>query len=166
MGEVIAQDLLAQHHLSGLVTSAGTTALDGVEATDRAQQTVRRRGLDLSSHLSRRVTAAMVADADLVLAMERRHIMDLTNKHGAALLSTYTVAELAELAAHTPRHRGERTTEWLRRAAAGRTATSALAAPEIDDPIGRSMRRYRAAASSIAHALELIVIAYGAGSDH
>ena len=53
--------------------SAGTDALDGDAATPRAIQAAARSG-DLSANRSRRLTAELVADADLVLAMERHHV--------------------------------------------------------------------------------------------
>ncbi len=164
MGEVIARDLLTQKGLVGDVTSAGTEAVGGIEATDGAQRAVRRLGLDLAAHLSRQVTPSIVASTDLVLAMERRHLVDLTNDHDASLVCTYTIPELATLAAVTPRMRGEGTGEWLARVGDGRTPTHALQAPEIEDPTGRSLRKHRATAATIAECLSRILDAYGAGS--
>lgn len=164
MGEVIARDLLRRKDLVGAVTSAGTGALDGIEATDSAQRTVRRLGLDLAAHLSRQVTPSIVAGTDLVLAMERRHLVDLTNDNHASLVCSYTIPELAALAAATPRMRGEVTSKWLARVGDGRTPTHALQAPEIEDPTGRSLRKHRATAATIAECLSRILDAYGAGS--
>jgi protein-tyrosine-phosphatase len=53
--------------------SAGTDALDGDQATAKAIQAAGQSG-DLSAHRSRRLTAELVAEADLVLAMERHHV--------------------------------------------------------------------------------------------
>lgn len=56
------------------VTSAGTAAWEGQPATDPAIETARREGIDLSPHRSRRITGAMLGEADLVLVMENGHL--------------------------------------------------------------------------------------------
>jgi protein-tyrosine-phosphatase len=53
--------------------SAGTDAIDGDEATLKAIRAAAEAG-DLSGHRSRRLTAELVAEADLVLAMEASHV--------------------------------------------------------------------------------------------
>jgi protein-tyrosine phosphatase len=56
------------------VNSAGTAAWEGQPATEMAIEVVRRSGLDLSSHRSRRVTPELARAADWVLVMERAHL--------------------------------------------------------------------------------------------
>jgi protein-tyrosine phosphatase len=56
------------------VESAGTAAWDGQPATEPSIEVAGRDGVDLRGHRSRRLTAALVRDADLVLAMERGHV--------------------------------------------------------------------------------------------
>lgn len=158
LGEAIAVRQLAAGRILGTVVSAGTEATDGAPATDGAIATARRLGLDLSGHASRPVTEELVAAADIVLAMEPRHVIEVVREHGGALASTFTVPELAGLVTSAAeRSRGESIAAWLDRVAAGRTAITALAAPTIDDPIGRPMRHYRAAARSIEVALARIL---------
>jgi protein-tyrosine phosphatase len=53
------------------VASAGLAALVGAPAAPLAITLVRERGLDLTPHRARQVTAALVRDADLVLVMEK-----------------------------------------------------------------------------------------------
>lgn len=160
MGEVIARASFTRRGIAADVSSAGTDAIAGIEATDGAQRTVRRLGLDLSRHLSQPVTADLVATSDLVVAMERRHIIDLVNDYGAALVTTYTLPELALLAGPAPRRPNEPLAGWLDRISEGRDAVAGLAAPEIDDPIGRPLRHYRTAARLISEALEQMFDAY------
>lgn len=157
MAEVIARDLAARRDIKVEVRSAGTGAIDGVPATDGARMAVRKLGLDLTNHLSRAVTAELVASADLVIAMEQQHVIDLVTNHGASLAATYTLPELAELAEAATRRPDERMSLWFERLAIGRTASSVLFAQEIDDPTGRSMRRYRATARTITTCLERVV---------
>ena len=56
------------------VTSAGTSAWEGEPATEYSIEVAARDGLDLSAHRSRRVSAALLEQADLVLVMERSHV--------------------------------------------------------------------------------------------
>jgi protein-tyrosine phosphatase len=52
------------------VGSAGTAAGDGHPASDGTLDVAERSGLDLSSHRSRRATAALVRSADFVFVMD------------------------------------------------------------------------------------------------
>ena len=56
------------------VQSAGTAARDGQPATQPTIDLCRSEGLDLTGHRARRVTPALLAEADLVLVMEREHL--------------------------------------------------------------------------------------------
>jgi protein-tyrosine phosphatase len=55
------------------VRSAGTSAVEGQPASAGTRQVASARGMDLSAHRSRRVTAQMVRDADFVFVMEPLH---------------------------------------------------------------------------------------------
>jgi protein-tyrosine-phosphatase len=56
------------------VSSAGASAWDGSPASDGALLVGMERGLDLSSHRSRQLTADIIRDADLILAMSPSHL--------------------------------------------------------------------------------------------
>jgi protein-tyrosine phosphatase len=56
------------------VESAGTAAWEGQPATDLSRQVAERAKVDLLEHRSRRLTPAMVRQADLILVMERGHL--------------------------------------------------------------------------------------------
>ena len=56
------------------VSSAGTDALHGNQATFFAIQTMKKYGIDISHHRARRLNRSMVANADLILAMEQTHL--------------------------------------------------------------------------------------------
>ena len=56
------------------VESAGTAAWEGQPATDPSIEVAATNGVDLSSHRSRRLTPALVREADLVLVMEKAHL--------------------------------------------------------------------------------------------
>jgi protein-tyrosine phosphatase len=75
MGEAILRSVLPDD-LAGHVTvsSAGSGAGEGSPAAAYAIQTASARGLDLSKHRSRPLTAALIREADLVLGMEAAHV--------------------------------------------------------------------------------------------
>lgn len=54
--------------------SAGVSASDGEPASSEAVAVMAELGIDISSHRSRRLTPELIEGADLVLAMERRHL--------------------------------------------------------------------------------------------
>ena len=60
------------------VESAGVWAADGRPASAYAIEEMAERGIDLRAHRSRGVTLAMLAEADLVLAMTGGHVEALT----------------------------------------------------------------------------------------
>jgi protein-tyrosine-phosphatase len=56
------------------VSSAGASAWDGSPASDGALLVGMERGLDLSAHRSRQLTADIIHESDLVLAMSPSHL--------------------------------------------------------------------------------------------
>lgn len=55
------------------ISSAGIHAGSGLPASSGAVTVLRDKGLDISGHRSRRLTAALVRDADLVVTMTGGH---------------------------------------------------------------------------------------------
>ena len=77
MAEVIARDEARRSHVDVRVLSAGTNALVGNGATERAREAIEALGLSLSNHVAEPLTRDMVADATLVIAVTNRHRDDL-----------------------------------------------------------------------------------------
>ena len=73
MAEGLFRHLVSSKAGRFLVGSAGIHALDGCEASEQAVQVMEREGIDVSSHRSRRLTAAMVRSADKIFVMENSH---------------------------------------------------------------------------------------------
>ena len=72
--------------------SAGTSAWDGAPASDGSLLVALERSLDLSQHSARELTAEIVGDADLILAMGPQHlerILALGGESKATLLTTF-----------------------------------------------------------------------------
>lgn len=79
------------------VASAGTGALVGAGIPDPALRLLDAAGVDGRAHRSRQLTAAMVREADLVLAMAREHRRAVVELIPAATRRTFTVRELARV---------------------------------------------------------------------
>ncbi len=76
------------------VASAGVWAMEGRPASAHSVEEMARLGIDLSAHRSRNVTAQLMAEADLVLAMTRSQVEAL----GAAFPEhAYKVHLLSEM---------------------------------------------------------------------
>jgi protein-tyrosine phosphatase len=73
MAAAVLADRLARRGIPALVESAGIHALVGRPAEPDAQALMRERGLDLSGHRARQLTAELVSGFELVLVMEKRH---------------------------------------------------------------------------------------------
>ncbi len=55
------------------MSSAGTSAVDGCEASGFSLEVAEEHGLDLSAHRARAITREMIRDADLIVTMGVRH---------------------------------------------------------------------------------------------
>lgn len=146
------------------VHSAGTFAVvdDPVSAPMAALITT--AGADAGRFAARQLTASMVREAELVLALTRAHRSLVVELHPAAVRRTFTLRELARLAAGvdpaalpagTP---AERLAALLPLAAAERGRH--LVQPSEDDvldPYGRSERVYAGVFAQIHAATDTIV---------
>jgi protein-tyrosine-phosphatase len=75
LAEAITRRLLADAGRNDIeVSSAGTSAWDGSPASDGALLVGMERGLDLSAHRSRQLTAEILKESDLVLVMSPSHL--------------------------------------------------------------------------------------------
>jgi low molecular weight protein-tyrosine phosphatase len=137
---------------SGLrVESAGFTT----ERERPPSQTIaamRDLGLDVSSHLSRTVTARLLETADLVLCMERAHVWDAALLHPEALPRSFVIGELVRLNSLVHgRKPSEKFSHWLERLHVARQegVTRILAADEIPDPYRRRERVHQRVANRL-----------------
>ena len=77
VAEGILRQRLVERQIDSVdVFSAGTFALAGRPAADLAVKIAAERGVDISFHRSRHVTRQMLGTADIVIAMERDHIIE------------------------------------------------------------------------------------------
>lgn len=160
LAEVILRELLDDRGVSARVRSAGTDAVEGVEATDKSAELARRRGLDLGDHRSHRITKEDVEDADLIITMETRHAAAIVHEWPQVTHTTFAARDLAARAAAGPRDADTGLDDWLRSASDDRPVRSLLdrsTRNDIHDPIGRSMRVYKRCERDLEEVLGTIV---------
>ena len=136
---------LAARGVEATVSSAGLY-YDGEPASSNAVQVLARKGLDLSGHRSRIMTADLLGVSDLILGMERLHIREAVVLRPDIFPRAFTLKELVRRGEQMgPLGPGESIEAWVARAHAGRSGTDHLgASPDDDvlDPIGQSVERY------------------------
>lgn len=75
LAEALARKIAARRGIENVnVSSAGTNAWDNIPATDEALLVGMERELDLTGHRSRKLTSAIVSEADLIFVMTPGHI--------------------------------------------------------------------------------------------
>ena len=91
LAEAIARKVAIERGLPDVeASSAGTSAWDGASASDGALLVGMERHLDLSSHRSRQLTRAIVAESDLIFTMGPHHLerVEALGARGKAFLLT------------------------------------------------------------------------------
>lgn len=92
MAAAILRDLLSRAGKGDIeVSSAGAAAYPGMGASPEAVRVMREQGLCLAGHRSRLLTPDMVAEADLILTMDRGQVQAVRGLGGGEkvkLLST------------------------------------------------------------------------------
>jgi protein-tyrosine-phosphatase len=121
LAEAIARKIAIERGLQDVeAVSAGTSAHDGIPASDGALLVGMERNMDLSGHRSQTLTRDNVRDADLILAMGPHHLERIEALGGAGrayLLSDY--------------------------------ASHGMSSHAINDPIGAELEVYRATADEL-----------------
>jgi protein-tyrosine phosphatase len=139
------------------VRSAGRLP-GGAPATPTAVDVLARRGLDLSEHVSRTVTPALLEESDLIVGMAREHVRDAVLLRPDVRSRAFALKDLVRRAeAVGPRRPDEQLASWLAAVGQGRTTADLLGSSEADDvvdPIGRPAERYRACADELTRLLD------------
>lgn len=152
MAEGILRTRAAEAGVEVSVGSAGILP-PGSPATPDGVAVLAGMGIDISSHVSRRLDRSMIEQADLVLAMTREHLREAVVTDPSAFSKTFTVRELARRLGQTPGaplaalHLGRKTADYLR------------SDPDDDvaDPIGQARSKYEATAAELNTLLTTIV---------
>lgn len=148
-----------------VVASAGTGALVGSPVAPPMAALLREHGAVTEGFVARRLTAAMVAEADLVLALTRRHRSSVVELVPSAVRRTFTLREFARLvtAVDPAQLPGADSTTADRLAALVPAAALQRGFPagddDVVDPYGGSAALYRRSFDQLAPAVRAIVAA-------
>ncbi len=144
----------AHVHSAGLLDDGRPAAAEGVRLLGRM-------GLDTSAHRSRRMTAAMLEGADLVLCMAREHVREAVLLSPEAWPRSFTLKEIVRRAERAgPRAADQPFDEWLAKLHAGRTRADLLGSSDDDDvadPIGGGHSVYQGTADEIRDLVDRLV---------
>lgn len=144
----------ARVHSAGLLESGRRATAEGVGVLGDM-------GLDTSEHRSRRITAQMVEEADLVLCMAREHLREAALLSPDAWSRSFTLKELVRRAEQAgPRAGDQPFEEWLAKLHAGRSRADLLGASpndDVADPIGGNRDVYRNTATEIRELVDRLV---------
>lgn len=160
MAEALLRDRLAARGIDARVHSAGELQ-DGVEASGGSVRAMAARGLDLRAHRSRQATAEMLREADLVVAMARRHLRAAVATAPETFPRTYTLKEIVRRGrSHGGRRPDEPLGDWLRRVHQGRTTAALLGEhpdDDVADPIGQPDHAYETTARELERLVDELV---------
>ncbi|TWX54169.1 low molecular weight protein-tyrosine-phosphatase [Colwellia hornerae] len=95
-GEYLLKDKLkeklgGESHIK--ISSAGLTALVGNSAEATATSIALSNNIDMSGHKGRQLSSALIAENDLILVMEERHLSDLLGKYPQARGKTFLLGK-------------------------------------------------------------------------
>ncbi|WEV69116.1 low molecular weight phosphatase family protein [Bifidobacterium sp. ESL0775] len=158
-------ELLMRRYLQGTgitVSSAGTQGLDAYPIEVYSARMLDSVGIDSSSFRSRRLTANLANNADLLLCFERRQRHDVVVLAPQAVKYTFTLTEFAALCDYAARQgliEGAGLEDRLLSviAAAPSIRPQIAPQPDIDDPHGKEFPAFYAAGIQTNDALRSIV---------
>jgi protein-tyrosine-phosphatase len=132
------------------VSSAGL-ATDGIVPPRRVVAEMRKRGLDVTTHRSRRLAPHLVGGSSLVIGAARTHAWETVAMVPDAIDHTFTFKELMRLGDRFGwRDPRETFAAWLGRMHEGRRSSLPVhVGDDIVDPIGGSRRTYARVALEI-----------------
>jgi protein-tyrosine-phosphatase len=159
MAAALLRSRAAELAIPVTVSSAGFL-FDGRAAEPDAVEQLQRQGVDLRGHQARTLSPELLRHADLVIAMEARHLRDIVVMEDV-FERTFTFPELVERAEEAGARRpGEELADWIARVGAGRTRGEMLRNRpewEVEDPMNRSRRVFRRCGEQLADLVDRFV---------
>lgn len=147
------------------VTSAGTAAMVGNPIEPPMAKLLRESGHATSAFAARQLVAEDIIRADLILTMTREHRARTVALVPAAVRRTFTLLELARIAAsgEVPRLLGitprVKFLEFVAAAGRQRSSGKVISDDDVPDPYRRGGREYRASYALISGAVDKIAAA-------
>jgi protein-tyrosine-phosphatase len=147
---------LLEHHAGvagwdAAVSSAGTRA-DGMPIMPDASRALVRRGFPTPDHVGRLLTAAIVDESELILVMERTHLLAVAALSMAAVQRAFCWAELAGMGHSKSRRPGEDFGAWVEQLHSARAPATVLDTDtgwDVPDPTGHGRRAHRRTAERL-----------------
>jgi protein-tyrosine-phosphatase len=138
MAEGLMKQMLQRAGMGGTqVESAGVFAVEGMSPTRETQRVLQEIGVDCSGQRARTLTAQMLQEADLVLAMEQFQIEEILRRLPAAKDKVHLLK------------------------AYGTTVKDEAENPNIPDPIGKPLEVYEVCFADIREAVERLANSLG-----
>ncbi len=75
------------------ISSAGTSAVNGLGASELAIETARKNGIDITGHKTRLLTRSLILGADMIVAMTEQHRFAVGALEPSASAYTYIAGE-------------------------------------------------------------------------
>jgi protein-tyrosine phosphatase len=152
MAEALLRARLATVAPEVVVGSAGLL-FDDRPAERNAVRAMAKRGLDISSHVARTISLDLLRDSAVIIGMERTHVREVGNLDLDLFPRSYTLPELvASVDVIGPRPEGVDLRTWVETAGTARNPLDYAASEvgsDIADPLGGSLRTFRACADLI-----------------
>jgi protein-tyrosine-phosphatase len=152
MGALLLGARLQELGVDAHVDSAGLLSA-GQRVPDHGVAVMAARGFDTAGHRSRRLSAELVAPADLIVAMARDHVREIVAANPAAWPRTFTLKEAVRRGERLgPRAWGEDLAAYVARLHAGRRPADLMGSSrddDVEDPIGAPPSVYERTAAEI-----------------
>lgn len=133
-------------------SSAGTHGFTDHAMDDAMATTLTERGVPFEAFRSRRLTGALVDEADLVLTAEATHRQFVLEEHPTAFRTVFTLGQFAEAVRRNPGLFGRKLV-----AAAGTRRPPSIPDHDVADPYGCGPEAAAAGAAMMEDLLRLIV---------
>jgi protein-tyrosine phosphatase len=160
MAAALLERALSARNVPASVSSAGFLA-GGRPAAENARNALAARGLDLRAHCSRQVTAELLGAADLVIAMERRHVQQAALLNPACWPASFPLKDLVLRAERSGRAvEREGLADWVAGLHEGRRLADVAGGArdrDVADPMGGSPRAFRRTAEELEQLLDRLV---------
>jgi low molecular weight protein-tyrosine phosphatase len=160
LGRAYLRDVLGPAVHGVRVSSAGIRAVVGSGMHPDSALVLRGLGGDPSRFLARQLNAGMVTEADLTLALTRRHQQAILTRAPQALQRTFTLHEAADLMqmlgddVHVSgTDHAQRSRDLVRQMATARSLRRGTETNDVPDPLGRALEVHQEVGEVIAELL-------------